>query len=66
MCAPMLPQDFGSITILWSQPIAALQIQIREGEWRWIRHLENALVCGYRVLYLNPCPNKGIVGCQRR
>ncbi|KAJ8597710.1 Clavaminate synthase-like protein [Rhizopogon salebrosus TDB-379] len=36
--------DFGSITILWSQPIAALQIQIREGEWRWIRHLENALV----------------------
>lgn len=36
--------DFGSITILWSQPVAALQIQIREGEWRWIRHMENALV----------------------
>ncbi|OAX42218.1 Clavaminate synthase-like protein [Rhizopogon vinicolor AM-OR11-026] len=36
--------DFGSLTILWSQPIAALQIQTREGEWRWIRHLENALV----------------------
>ncbi|OJA11413.1 hypothetical protein AZE42_05743 [Rhizopogon vesiculosus] len=38
------PQDFGSLTILWSQPIAALQIQTREGEWRWIHHLENALV----------------------
>ncbi|KAG2076286.1 Clavaminate synthase-like protein [Suillus decipiens] len=36
--------DFGSITILWSQPVAALQIQTREGEWRWIRHMENALV----------------------
>ncbi|KAG1737557.1 uncharacterized protein EDB91DRAFT_483113 [Suillus paluster] len=36
--------DFGSITILWSQPIAALQILTREGEWRWIRHMENALV----------------------
>ncbi|KAG1740411.1 uncharacterized protein EDB91DRAFT_1237272 [Suillus paluster] len=36
--------DLGSITILWSQPVAALQIQTREGEWRWIRHLENALV----------------------
>lgn len=36
--------DFGSVTILWSQPVAALQIQTREGEWRWIRHMENALV----------------------
>ncbi|KAG2347243.1 Clavaminate synthase-like protein [Suillus weaverae] len=36
--------DFGSITILWSQPVAALQIRTREGEWRWIRHMENALV----------------------
>ncbi|KAG0703539.1 Clavaminate synthase-like protein [Suillus ampliporus] len=36
--------DLGSITILWSQPVTALQIQTREGEWRWIRHMENALV----------------------
>ncbi|OAX33794.1 Clavaminate synthase-like protein [Rhizopogon vinicolor AM-OR11-026] len=36
--------DFGTITILWSQPVAALQILTSEGEWRWIRHLENALV----------------------
>ncbi|KAG1721457.1 hypothetical protein EDB19DRAFT_1917321 [Suillus lakei] len=36
--------DFGSITILWSQPVAALQILTREGKWRWIRHIENALV----------------------
>jgi isopenicillin N synthase-like dioxygenase len=36
--------DFGSITILWSQPVAALQILTREGKWRWVRHIENALV----------------------
>ncbi|KAG1872948.1 hypothetical protein DFJ58DRAFT_406759 [Suillus subalutaceus] len=36
--------DFGSITILWSQPVAALQILTRDGTWRWIRHIENALV----------------------
>ncbi|KAH7928365.1 Clavaminate synthase-like protein [Leucogyrophana mollusca] len=36
--------DFGSITILWSQPVAALQIQTRDGNWRWIRHIDNALV----------------------
>ncbi|KAG2040734.1 hypothetical protein BDR03DRAFT_1029402 [Suillus americanus] len=36
--------DFGSITILWSQPVAALQILTREGKWCWVRHIENALV----------------------
>ncbi|KAG2076310.1 Clavaminate synthase-like protein [Suillus decipiens] len=36
--------DFGSITILWSQPVAGLQILTREGKWRWVRHIENALV----------------------
>ncbi|OAX35551.1 Clavaminate synthase-like protein [Rhizopogon vinicolor AM-OR11-026] len=36
--------DFGGISILWSQPVSALQIKTREGEWRWVRHLENALV----------------------
>jgi hypothetical protein len=39
-----LPQDFGGVTILWSQPISALQIKTSEGEWRWVRHMENALV----------------------
>jgi len=36
--------DFGSITILWSQPVAALQILSPDGKWRWIKHIPNALV----------------------
>ncbi|KZT08059.1 Clavaminate synthase-like protein [Laetiporus sulphureus 93-53] len=36
--------DFGSITILWSQPVAALQMQSSDGKWRWIKHIDNALV----------------------
>ncbi|OAX30823.1 hypothetical protein K503DRAFT_817548 [Rhizopogon vinicolor AM-OR11-026] len=33
-----------TIMILWSQPVTGLQIQTREGEWHWIRHMDNALV----------------------
>ncbi|KAF5358211.1 hypothetical protein D9756_001600 [Leucocoprinus leucothites] len=36
--------DFGTITILYSQPVAALQILTPEGNWKWIRHIDNALV----------------------
>ncbi|KAI0943093.1 hypothetical protein AcV7_002333 [Taiwanofungus camphoratus] len=36
--------DFGSVTILWSQPVAALQILSPDGNWRWIKHIDNALV----------------------
>nr|VWO99283.1 AB hydrolase-1 domain-containing protein [Ganoderma boninense] len=36
--------DFGTITILWSQPVTALQILSHDGKWRWIRHIDNALV----------------------
>ncbi|KAI0089597.1 Clavaminate synthase-like protein [Irpex rosettiformis] len=36
--------DIGSITILWSQPVSALQILSPDGQWRWIRHIDNALV----------------------
>ena len=36
--------DYTSISILWSQPISALQIKSPDGEWRWVRHVENALV----------------------
>ncbi|KAN0094766.1 Clavaminate synthase-like protein [Tylopilus felleus] len=36
--------DFGSITILWSQPVAALQILSKDGQWRWVKHIDNALV----------------------
>ncbi|KAJ7898385.1 hypothetical protein B0H13DRAFT_2032141 [Mycena leptocephala] len=36
--------DIGSITVLHSQPISALQVLGRDGKWRWIKHIENALV----------------------
>ncbi|KAJ7620241.1 hypothetical protein FB45DRAFT_929776 [Roridomyces roridus] len=36
--------DFGTITVLYSQPVAALQILGTDGKWKWIKHLENALV----------------------
>lgn len=36
--------DVGSITVLWSQPVGGLQIQAPDGRWKWVRHIENALV----------------------
>ena len=36
--------DFGSLTILYSQPVAALQILTKDGTWKWIKHIDNALV----------------------
>ncbi|KAJ7611250.1 hypothetical protein FB45DRAFT_804045 [Roridomyces roridus] len=36
--------DIGSVTILWSQPIGGLQILSPDGAWRWVRHMDNALV----------------------
>ncbi|KAJ7206475.1 Clavaminate synthase-like protein [Mycena pura] len=36
--------DFGTITVLYSQPVAALQILGRDGKWLWVKHIENALV----------------------
>ncbi|KAL0571694.1 hypothetical protein V5O48_010271 [Marasmius crinis-equi] len=36
--------DFGTITVLYSQPVSALQILSPDGKWRWVKHVENALV----------------------
>ncbi|KAM5546254.1 hypothetical protein V8D89_000380 [Ganoderma adspersum] len=36
--------DTGTVTILYSQPVAALQILSPDGKWRWIKHIDNALV----------------------
>ncbi|THU82642.1 Clavaminate synthase-like protein [Dendrothele bispora CBS 962.96] len=36
--------DIGSITILWSQPISGLQILSPDKKWRYVKHIENALV----------------------
>lgn len=37
--------DFGTMTILYSQPVSALQILSRDGQWKWVKHVDNALVC---------------------
>lgn len=29
--------DFGSLTLLFRQPIAALQIKTSEGDWKWVK-----------------------------
>ncbi|KAJ6567448.1 hypothetical protein B0H10DRAFT_2111793 [Mycena sp. CBHHK59/15] len=36
--------DIGSVTVLWSQPIGGLQILSHDGQWRWVRHMDNAVV----------------------
>ncbi|KAF8073922.1 hypothetical protein FPV67DRAFT_1666668 [Lyophyllum atratum] len=36
--------DFGSLTLLWSQPVSALQIMAPDGTWKWVKHIENAIV----------------------
>ena len=43
--------DTGSVTILWSQPVSGLQILSPDGKWRWVRHIDNALV---RPLHPSP------------
>lgn len=39
-----LSGDFGTVTMLYSQPVSALQILSSDGKWRWIKHIDNALV----------------------
>lgn len=29
--------DFGSLTLLFRQPVAALQVRTPEGEWKWVK-----------------------------
>ncbi|EGN97166.1 hypothetical protein SERLA73DRAFT_123949 [Serpula lacrymans var. lacrymans S7.3] len=36
--------DYGSVTILWSQPVSGLQILSKDGKWKWVQHMDNALV----------------------
>ncbi|KAJ8089879.1 hypothetical protein PM082_018457 [Marasmius tenuissimus] len=47
-------KDIGSITILWSQPVGGLQILSPDGKWRWVKHMENALVinAGHAIEFL--------------
>ncbi|KAG6897079.1 hypothetical protein C0992_004249 [Termitomyces sp. T32_za158] len=36
--------DYGTLTLLWSQPVSALQILDPEGNWKWVKHIDNALI----------------------
>lgn len=37
--------DIGALTVLWSQPVSALQLRTHDdGEWRYVKHIDNALV----------------------
>ncbi|ESK85341.1 Clavaminate synthase-like protein [Moniliophthora roreri MCA 2997] len=36
--------DIGSITLLYSQPVMALQILGVDGKWKWVKHIENAII----------------------
>ncbi|KAF4579709.1 hypothetical protein EYR40_000113 [Pleurotus pulmonarius] len=36
--------DIGTVTILYSQPIGGLQILSKDNKWRWIKHIDDALV----------------------
>ena len=40
----MVVIDHMSFTAIWSQPVTALQIKDWDGKWRYVRHVENALV----------------------
>ncbi|KAF7342898.1 Flavonol synthase [Mycena sanguinolenta] len=37
--------DFGSITLLFPQPIAGLQVQTAENEWKWVKYVKGGIVC---------------------
>ncbi|EFX01571.1 2og-Fe oxygenase family protein [Grosmannia clavigera kw1407] len=37
--------DFGSLTLLWSQDVAGLQIKTRSGEWRYVPPLDGGIIC---------------------
>lgn len=33
-----------TLTLLFSQPMSALQILTKDDEWKWIKHVENGVV----------------------
>jgi len=36
--------DFGTVTTLFSQPVAGLQVLGSDGSWKWVKHRENAIL----------------------
>jgi hypothetical protein len=37
--------DFGSLTLLFSQHVAGLQIKTPEGEWKYVKPVEGGITC---------------------
>ena len=37
--------DFGSLTLLWSQDVAGLQIRTFDGHWKYVRPVDGGIVC---------------------
>ena len=37
--------DFGSLTLLWSQNVAGLQIRTHEGAWKYVRPVDGGIIC---------------------
>ncbi|KAG6839742.1 hypothetical protein C0991_012121 [Blastosporella zonata] len=37
--------DFGSLTLLFSQRIAALQVRTPDNEWKWVKPADGGIVC---------------------
>jgi isopenicillin N synthase-like dioxygenase len=37
--------DFGSLTLLWSQNVAGLQIKTTTGEWKYVPPVDNGIIC---------------------
>ncbi|KAL5334696.1 hypothetical protein BJX70DRAFT_411116 [Aspergillus crustosus] len=37
--------DFGSLTLLFSQHVAGLQIRTPENEWKWVKPVEGGITC---------------------
>jgi len=37
--------DFGSLTLLFSQRVAALQIRTPNDDWKWIKPIDNGIIC---------------------
>ncbi|KAM5546258.1 hypothetical protein V8D89_000384 [Ganoderma adspersum] len=38
--------DGGTISLLWSQPVVALQIMSPDGRWRYVKHVPNGITWG--------------------
>ena len=37
--------DFGSLTLLWSQNVAGLQIKTKAGDWKYVAPVDNGIIC---------------------